>query len=112
MVGDTFKMLEEHTGVRKLYIAYGLGTVALLWMAFGFGAQVLLVLRCLANPLSPQLLVNFIGFAYPAYCSIKALETSTKEDDTQWLTYWVVLAFFNHVDYFAGSFTIIVLIMS
>ena len=34
-------MLEEHTGVKKLYIAYMLGGVVMLWMAFGFGAQVL-----------------------------------------------------------------------
>ena len=55
-----------------------------------------------------QLLVNAIGFVYPAYCSIKALETSSKDDDTQWLTYWVVLAFFSVVDYFAGSIIIII----
>ena len=33
-------MLEENTGVQKLYIAYGLGGIVVLWLAFGFGAQV------------------------------------------------------------------------
>ena len=42
-----------------------------------------------------------MGFLYPAYCSIKALESSVKNDDTQWLTYWVVFAFFSVVEYFA-----------
>merc|ERR1712130_1007293 len=55
-------------------------------LAFGFGAQ---------------LLANTVGFLYPAYCSIKALESSVKNDDTQWLTYWVVFAFFSVVEYFA-----------
>ena len=48
-----------------------------------------------------QLLANTVGFLYPAYCSIKALESSVKNDDTQWLTYWVVFAFFSVVEYFA-----------
>ena len=42
-----------------------------------------------------------MGFLYPAYCSIKALESSVKNDDTQWLTYWVVFAFFSVIEYFA-----------
>jgi receptor expression-enhancing protein 5/6 len=86
MIGDTFKMLEDNTGVQRLYIAYGLGGIIVLWLAFGFGAQ---------------LLANTVGFLYPAYCSIKALESSVKNDDTQWLTYWVVFAAFSVVEYFA-----------
>ena len=53
------------------------------------------------NNLIHQLLANTVGFLYPAYCSIKALESSVKNDDTQWLTYWVVFAFFSVVEYFA-----------
>merc|ERR1712038_554033 len=86
MIGDTFKMLEDNTGVQRLYIAYGLGGIIVLWLAFGFGAQ---------------LLANIVGFVYPAYCSIKALESTVKNDDTQWLTYWVVFAAFSVVEYFA-----------
>ena len=48
-------------------------------------------------------MANTIGFAYPAYCSIRALESSVKSDDTQWLTYWVVFAAFSVVEYFAGE---------
>ena len=39
---------------------------------------------------------------YPAYCSIKALESGSKADDTKWLTYWVVFGAFNIIDHFAG----------
>jgi len=86
LIGDTFKVLEENTGVQRIYIAYGLGGLVVLWLAFGWGAQ---------------LLANTVGFAYPAYCSIKAIESSVKSDDTQWLTYWVVFAAFSVVEYFA-----------
>ena len=44
---------------------------------------------------------TFSSFAYPAYCSIQALESKTKGDDTQWLTYWVVFAAFSVIEYFA-----------
>jgi len=41
---------------------------------------------------------NLIGFVYPAYASFKAIESDDKHDDTQWLTYWVVYAFFNLIE--------------
>jgi len=86
VVGDTFKALEDNLGVQRLYIAYGLIGVTVVWLAFGFGAQ---------------LIANAIGFVYPAYCSIQALESKRIEDDAQWLTYWVVFAAFSVVEYFA-----------
>lgn len=32
---------------------------------------------------------------------MKALETRAKDDDTKWLTYWVVFALFTIVEFFA-----------
>ncbi|XP_046425082.1 receptor expression-enhancing protein 5 isoform X2 [Neodiprion pinetum] len=48
-----------------------------------------------------QLVCNIIGFLYPAYCSMKALESPQKDDDTKWLTYWVVFAVFTIIEFFA-----------
>jgi receptor expression-enhancing protein 5/6 len=49
-----------------------------------------------------QLLCNVIGFLYPAYHSIKALESPNKDDDTKWLTYWVVFALLSIIEYFSN----------
>uniref|UniRef100_UPI00358F8317 receptor expression-enhancing protein 5-like n=1 Tax=Myxine glutinosa TaxID=7769 RepID=UPI00358F8317 len=64
----------------------GLLVILFLYLLFGYGAS---------------LLCSFIGFLYPAYCSIKAIESNLKEDDTQWLTYWVVYAFFSFGEFFS-----------
>eukprot|EP00500_Bicosoecida_sp_ms1_P001572 CAMPEP_0203809722 /NCGR_PEP_ID=MMETSP0115-20131106/2480_1 /ASSEMBLY_ACC=CAM_ASM_000227 /TAXON_ID=33651 /ORGANISM="Bicosoecid sp, Strain ms1" /LENGTH=208 /DNA_ID=CAMNT_0050718477 /DNA_START=70 /DNA_END=696 /DNA_ORIENTATION=+ len=44
---------------------------------------------------------NVVGFIYPAYASFKAIESHDKDDDTQWLTYWVVYAAFCILEAFA-----------
>jgi len=45
---------------------------------------------------------NLIGFVYPAYASFKAIESEGKDDDTQWLTYWVVYSTFVIAEHFSG----------
>jgi hypothetical protein len=38
---------------------------------------------------------DLVGFVYPMYGSIKAIESKESEDDTLWLTYWLVFALFK-----------------
>lgn len=50
-----------------------------------------------------QLLSNIAGFLIPGYYSLLALETKTSKDDTQLLTYWVVFAFLNVVEFWSKA---------
>ncbi|KAI9556956.1 hypothetical protein GHT06_016750 [Daphnia sinensis] len=99
MINDMLTMAESNTGVDRIYIAPGAVGFLAVYLVVGFGAQ---------------LVCNFIGFVYPAYASIKAIETKQKDDDTRviertlydsddtkWLTYWVVYACFGMVEFFS-----------
>ena len=77
--------LSKKTGVRKTYLAYGIVGIIISWLAFGWGGE---------------LLCNSISFVYPAYYSVKALGSHSKEDHTHWLTYWVVFGSFAVAEYF------------
>ncbi|XP_011310578.1 receptor expression-enhancing protein 5-like [Fopius arisanus] len=81
-----FAMAEAKTGVDRLYIFVASVAFLGLYLVFGLGQQ---------------LICNIIGFIYPAYCSMKALETPKKDDDTKWLTYWVVFAVFTIIEFFS-----------
>jgi len=85
-VTELLSLAEEKTGVKKLYLAAGGIGVLALWLVFGYGAQ---------------LLCNSIGFIYPAYASVKAIESPPTADDTKWLMYWVVFALFSVVEFFS-----------
>ncbi|XP_061097964.1 receptor expression-enhancing protein 6-like [Conger conger] len=88
-VTDCLGKIEEKTGVQKKFIFFGALAVIGVYLIFGYGAS---------------LLCNLIGFAYPAFVSIKAIESSNKDDDTKWLTYWVVYGLFNLAEFFSDIF--------
>ena len=46
-------------------------------------------------------LCSLVGFVYPAFKSFEAIETKVRGDDTQWLVYWVIFAFFSIIEVFA-----------
>ncbi|KAL7008280.1 ER membrane protein DP1/Yop1 [Cystobasidiomycetes sp. EMM_F5] len=77
---------EHQTGVPK---AYGVIALATLFSSFIF-------FNIFAGFLS-----TVLGWGLPAYFSLKALESPSHGDDTQWLTYWVVFGGFQIVEYFS-----------
>ncbi|KAJ6001950.1 hypothetical protein N7522_007177 [Penicillium canescens] len=75
--------LERQTNVPKVYAILGLVGVYFFLVFFNIAGE---------------FLVNFAGFIIPGYYSLQALFTSNTQDDTQWLTYWVVFAFLTVIE--------------
>lgn len=83
---NVLELIEGKTNVKRVYIVKAILGVFALYMIFGHFAA---------------LVCNLIGFVYPAYASIHALESRNKDDDTKWLTYWVVFANFSVVEFWS-----------
>ncbi|KAH8322511.1 hypothetical protein KR074_000401 [Drosophila pseudoananassae] len=90
---SAFEKVEERTGVDRVNVFLGAVGICALYLVFGSGAH---------------LLCNIIGVLYPAYISIHAIESSTKQDDTKWLIYWVTFGIFTIIEYFSGLLTAII----
>jgi len=82
-----FDCAEKKTGVNRTYIFAGVLTVITLFLLFG-------------GQSCAGFLSHLITFLYPALASLKALETRQKDDDTKWLTYWVVFGFLGTFEFF------------
>jgi receptor expression-enhancing protein 5/6 len=81
------RMLGEKTGLKPSYIAGGGLLIVFLFVIIGFMGQ---------------LLTDCVGVLYPAYKSLKSLETRGDDDDRQWLTYWAVYSLFIIFDTYSG----------
>jgi hypothetical protein len=55
-----------------------------------FGGACLVLLGAVTALGGAKLLVDVVGFVYPAYMSFKSMDGNC--DDSQWLTYWVVFS--------------------
>lgn len=76
---------EDVTKVPKEYLVLACGIVFFLVIFFGIGAGSL---------------CSIVGFLYPAFKSFESIENRAKSDQTQWLIYWVVYAFFSIIEVF------------
>src|SRR3569832_121837 len=81
---DKLKELEDKTGYPKVYFFLA-GVVLLFSVLWVIGGA--------------KLIVDLVGFVYPAYMSFKSMD-SGNHDDTQWLTNWVVFSCFSIVESF------------
>ncbi|XP_078252468.1 receptor expression-enhancing protein 5 [Rhinoraja longicauda] len=86
LLSDILGKIESKTGIKKTYIALAFVAFISIYLVIGYAAS---------------LVCNLIGFVYPAYVSIKAIESPDKEDDTIWLMYWVVYGIFSVAEFFS-----------
>lgn len=81
---------EQQTKLPRSYAVLGFGAVYILLVFLNFGG-------------TGQLLSNITGFVVPGYYSLKALKTKTTDDDTKLLTYWVVFAALQIVEFWSSA---------
>lgn len=77
---------EARTGIPKAYGVLGGAGLFSIFIFFNLAAG---------------FLTTLLGWLLPAYFSLKALESPSQGDDTQWLTYWTVFGAFQIVEYFS-----------
>ena len=77
-------LIEEKTKVKPIFLLLGLLCSFVTLVAFDFSVS--------------GAIIQFIGVLYPIFKSIEAIESENKEDDAQWLTYWMVFSLINVIE--------------
>nr|VZI14121.1 unnamed protein product [Spirometra erinaceieuropaei] len=76
---EVLDKIQAKTKVPKIYQVLGLASLVGLYLMIGYGAT---------------FLANLIGFLYPAYYSIKAIESPAKDDDTNLIEFFTDILLF------------------
>lgn len=53
--------------------------------------------------MAADILLAVVAFAYPAIMTVTAIEKHDKAEDTHWLSYWLVLAFWSMMESLTGG---------
>jgi len=61
-------------------------------------ASALVVLASLCTGFAAGFFTSLVGFLYPVFMTFKAIESPTKDDDTQWCMYWVCFGVLQFVE--------------
>jgi len=77
------KKVKDTIGFPVVYVLAGVALIlaSLIYVASGFRA-----------------VVHLVAFVYPAWASLKAINSEDKNDDRLWLAYWVFYGFFTVVE--------------
>ena len=82
---NLMEKIEEVTTVSKKSQFQGMLMFVVLYLAIGQGAAIL---------------CNAIGWLFPLYASVKAIESQAIENVIKWLTYWLVFGSVNFMEVF------------
>ena len=82
---NQMKLIQEKTGIKGIYVVIGL---------------ILSVIFVYLN-IFDTIITNLIGTLYPAFWTIKSIESNDLKDQKNWLTYWAVFGSFILVDMFS-----------
>lgn len=86
---NALSLAEKKTGIPRMFLLSGAVAFFSMYLVVGYATS---------------FLTSLLGFVYPFWASYKALDTNSKEDDTQWLIYWVVYSFFTILEYCSDFF--------
>ncbi len=78
-------LITEKVGINGKYVIGGL-ILCSLFVLFGY---------------FDYFLTNLVGIVYPAFCSIRAVESQEIDNDKQWLSYWIIFATMALFDFFS-----------
>mmetsp|Transcript_23823 Transcript_23823/g.24810 ORF Transcript_23823/g.24810 Transcript_23823/m.24810 type:complete len:168 (-) Transcript_23823:85-588(-) len=83
---SAWSTIKEKTGISPIILIAGvLGALTVVFLGH-----------------SEKYVTNLTGILFPAYMSMKAIESVDEDDDKQWCTYWVVFFLFELVELYFG----------
>jgi len=80
------RKLEKTVGVPKTYLFLGTSSVVFLALIFNLGGS---------------LISDIIGWAFPAYFSLRALDKNITNEYSQWISYWCIFGLINMIEFFS-----------